>query len=130
MRNQMWAAILLLWCVVFRCPAFGESAAEMASACKGVADAKLADGVVTFENNSFETGVCWGAFAALHAITGWVTPEQRPMLPCGCVPNESTRTQIVMIFLNYLDKHPEERHEDFVIVAMKSLKIAFPCRRK
>jgi len=45
----------------------------------------------------------------------------------ACVPRDSTRTQLIAIFVRFAQKHPERYQEDFVFVTLSALKSAFPC---
>jgi len=81
---------------------------------------------VDFEPN-FETGQCWGAFATLQRVSRYADRNNKILLPIGCSPPKSTRTQLIAIFVEYAKKHPEEWHVDFVDIALKAFRTAFPC---
>jgi len=98
---------------------------EMASACRPVVSAKVANETVAMPL-TFEAGQCWGAFLSLQGV---LTADVRIDQFFGiCAPAQSTRTQFVAVFVRYADNHPEQLHTPFMETALASLKQAFPCR--
>lgn len=102
-----------------------ETTEEMLSACRPITVAKVSGGTIDFEE-TFETGICWGAFAAIQRLSATVDHNEKPLL-FSCPPEDSTQTQIITIFVRYAEKHPEKYHQDFVFSAIAALKEAFPC---
>jgi hypothetical protein len=115
--------LILLATVIGR----AESAEEMLSSCKPMMNAKVQGETVGFQHN-FETGLCWGAFGALQRLSRLADSNMKPLLPIGCAPENSTRTQLIAIFVDYVRKNPQRLNEDFPIVAMAAISTAFPCR--
>lgn len=109
--------------------AFAESAEELYSACKPIAEAKVAGEQIEFPI-TYETGECWGAFSALQRLSAYVNPSSGlPWLGKLCVPSESTRSELIAVFVDYVQHHPERRHDDSVDVIMDSWRAAF-CKSK
>jgi hypothetical protein len=112
------------------CPsvAQGQSAQEMRSACREIAAARVMDHAVTIPQ-SFDSGVCWGAFAVVQTAVGLIDAGDASKLPFFrvCAPKQSTRTQLIAIFVEYARVHPESLHEEFFFVAIAALRTAFPC---
>ena len=108
-------ALLLFWPAI----ASAESAEEMRSACRTTAEAKVSEDRVNL-SQTFSTGLCWGAFAALQKATRVVDTSRRPQVAFFgvCAPDESTRTQLISVFVEYVRVHPERLHEDFFFVAV------------
>ena len=106
-----------------------ETAEEMVSACNELADPHLdADGNVDLPRD-FETGECWGAFTVLQKMTAiTMLPSSTPLLKV-CAPKESTRTQYIAIFQEYVRKKPNRLSDDFTLVAWSALRVAFPCKK-
>jgi len=105
-----------------------QSAEEMASNCKGVAEARIVESGVVLPQN-FPSGVCWGSFGALQTATTVVPksfPKDPPVLGV-CGPEDTTRSQLVKIFMAYTARHPEELHKDYFFVALAALREVFPC---
>ena len=99
-----------------------ESALQMASLCRPVAKSEVtADGVVLMPS-TFAAGQCWGAFAAVQTAF-----HLRDRSVGVCLPKESTRLQLIRVFLQYVDQHPESSHEDFVWISILAFDEAFPC---
>jgi hypothetical protein len=107
-----------------------QSAEEMASDCKDIVEAKVADGDTgIYVSHTFETGVCWGAFGTLQTAITVVPrsfPKDPPLLEV-CASKGSTETQLVKIFMAYTGRHPEKLNQDFFFVAIAAFKEAFPC---
>ncbi len=77
--------------------------------------------------STYETGTCWGAFLTFQRLISKADANGRMLLGV-CAPSNSTRTQLVSIFVHYAENHPEQLHKPFVDVALTSLAQAFPCR--
>ena len=106
----------------------------MLSSCKEVANARIiADGKVDMVTD-FDTGLCWGAFASIQTIIKFGTPDPKTkivaMMHNVCAPKDSTRTQLVAIFVEYVKKHPEAYNSEYLPVALTALRAAFPCSSK
>ena len=117
-----------LYVFVFCLLCFGtcraESTEEMVSACHDISIAHISGDQAAFPSD-FDSGKCWGAFMVLQSTLRLVVKDT---LALGvCAPNDSTRTQLVVIFVDYAKRHPERYSDDFVRVAVDALKEAFPC---
>ncbi len=79
--------------------------------------------------NYFNRGYCGGY------VTGIVDTieslQLRGVLPADalCIPDESTKGQLVDVVLKYLEKHPERRHLEAGSLVPEALNRAFPCTR-
>ena len=106
-----------------------ESAEQMLSSCKAVTAATITESSVIFVE-TFESGVCWGAFGTLiRALQALDSENRRPLLGV-CLPAKATRTEIIAVFVEYSKRHPERYHEDFFLVALNAAHEAFPCAAK
>ena len=101
-----------------------ESAGDMLGFCRPIADASTRGDYVSLAP-TLDTQYCWGAFAALQRSTAVVSGAKRVLNVC--TPEESRRTQLVAVFVEYVGRHPERRHEDWFVVALDALSAAFPC---
>ena len=69
---------------------------------------------------------CWGAFAVIaKAVTYSWHGEQ---IWSACVPGEARRSQLIAVFVTYLDQNPDLGQAHFMDVVLESLQTAFPCR--
>jgi hypothetical protein len=107
-----------------RCHA--EPAEEMLSACRPITQAKVSEGGVAFKKTS-ETGMCWGAFASLESAINFSDWNDHPLLDV-CAPKDFTRTQLIAIFVTYIEKHPEQYNWEFFQVATNSLLDVWTCK--
>lgn len=77
-------------------------------------------------NNSFTSGQCWGAFAALQGMSRLDGKGQQRLFEI-CVPATVTRGSLIAAFVTFAENHPKRWHEDFVTVALDVLRETFPC---
>lgn len=101
-------------------PAHAESTGEMLSSCRELADAKVTGDKITMRRD-YSTGLCWGAFGSLRAAV-----RARSFFRI-CAPANSTRSQLIAVFVEYAKRSPQRLHEDFLDVALEALRGAFPC---
>jgi len=97
----------------------------MLSACRPISESKVTNDTIELKSD-YDTGLCWGAFAAIQRLSATEIGNSGPLLR-ACVPRDSTRTQLIAIFVRFAQKHPERYQEDFVFVTLSALKSAFPC---
>jgi hypothetical protein len=75
----------------------------------------------------FKYGFCWGAFSTVQRIIT-NSMDGKHMVYGVCAPANSSRTQLISIFVSYAEKNPGRLHEDFFFVALDSLRTSFPCK--
>lgn len=109
MRPHGFCSILVLLVIVPFCKA--DTTEEMLSACRPITESKVADGRVYLPQN-FETGVCWGAFAVIQDETKWADESGGRRLGI-CTPENSTRSQLITIFVEYAKRNPSKYSDDF-----------------
>lgn len=76
-------------------------------------------------------GFCRGIFQGLLAPSTVPTVLAKPLnlgKPLFCAPSGVMPDQARKIFLNWMDEHPENLHEDAMPQAVISLMKAFPCK--
>ena len=71
--------------------------------------------------------MCWGAFASIQEVLNWADTDTERQYLAVCLPPQSQRRQLVLIFVRYVDEHPAEGHRDFFFIAWTALREAFPC---
>jgi len=104
-----------------------ESVATLLSVCRPVAEAKVAsDGTVRLPQ-TFDAGVCWGAFATYQEAFSLIHPDGSPYLPKVCTPRGVKRSQEIAVFVEYATRHPERHHEPPIQAVIDALQAAFPC---
>ena len=100
-------------------------AQEVLSFCRPVAMASVENRTIELPD-TLRAGICWGAFGVLQEVIGWTEPDGTMVLR-ACVPLERTRSELVAVFVSYLDQHPTRRSDRFVEVALDALRAAYPC---
>lgn len=125
MKRILGPAVVILALVLVQ-EAHATSAQEMLSDCRSLAKAPVSDGKVQFAP-TFATGRCWGSFLSIQRFTGLRDTNGKLILPAICVPPEIMLTQLVSVFVVYAEKNPQLLHQDYFVVAMNSLRQAFPC---
>jgi Rap1a immunity proteins len=108
------------------CTCRAETTEEMVSACRAISTAKVVNGQVDLPQD-FDSGVCWGAFATIQTVITLVDPGTLKPVLHVCATTQSTRTQLIQIFLVYAQAHPERYQEDYFPVALTAISKAFPC---
>jgi hypothetical protein len=103
-----------------------QTAEEMASNCRKVADATVSNGEIDVPAD-FQSGICWGAFTSFQKATHIVGYDNKPILGI-CYTAHVTTSQDVKVFLAYVDRHPEKLNQDYFWVAMAAAREAFPCK--
>ena len=103
-----------------------ETAEEMVSACHFILDAKVSNNEVDVPNDS-ESGLCWGAFLVLQKVIVIAAHGEKIPFLRVCAPADSTRTQLIAVFVEYAKRHPERYNEDFFFVAIDAERASFPC---
>ena len=90
-------------------------AVSMLPACKAfIADDSPRDIYVLFE-----AGRCIGLIQGL---------AYAPQLVGVCPPAEVTYAQRARVAVTYIEARPERMHEDFRVLAVEAMKIAWPCK--
>jgi hypothetical protein len=108
------------------------STMQMMEWCKPVVDATpLPDGN-TRSVHTYESGLCWGAFIAMEALSGDYDVNTNASLIHVCHPMDGstaqTVVQMVRIFDSYARQHPETQHQKFELTALSALWSVFPCK--
>jgi hypothetical protein len=89
--------------------ASAESVLEVESKCRAIATVEIrANGVVHLPLDA-DTQFCWGAFASIQQVIS-ILDENGQWLFRVCAPQETTRVQLIKIFLKYSNQHPELGH--------------------
>jgi len=89
---------------------------------------------VLIKPNNFQSGFCWGSFAVIQKLIKAVYYDRKKPVYEGkipfygvCAPTDSTRSQLIHIFVAYAKNKPKIYHQDFLSTAFKSLRDSFPC---
>ncbi|MDJ0709491.1 MAG: Rap1a/Tai family immunity protein [Woeseiaceae bacterium] len=75
-----------------------------------------------------DSGLCGGFVLGV----GRVYQDLKPHLPelAICIPREVIPFQFLKVFVGYLESHPEELHEDELILATRAFRDAWPCEEQ
>lgn len=109
----------------------GENAGEMADNCRPILSATSTEpgNLFVLDKNM----KCWGAFSYVQWIYAVVVDKKAPALTPAigaCLPQESSRKQLIAIFVSYVDKHPELMHRHYAEMTTRAFQEVFPCRNK
>jgi Rap1a immunity proteins len=58
-------------------------------------------------------------------IGGVATPKNVP-----CMPDNVSREQLVRVVIRFMETQPKYLNEDFRVVAIAALNVAWPCKRE
>jgi Rap1a immunity proteins len=103
-----------------------ETAEEMLSACRPVANASVSNSNVNLPQ-TFEGGLCWGSFSIIQNLTTLLDIKTGNREFSVCTPENSTRTQLIAAFVEYIKQKPQRYSEEFLVVVLDSLRESFPC---
>jgi hypothetical protein len=53
----------------------------------------------------------------------------KPLLK-ACLPEQSTRTQLIQVFIKFAEANPARLHEEGAPMAFESIQLAFPCTKR
>jgi hypothetical protein len=127
MRTIIWLSFVVLLLIIPQVAFPGDnSALNLLSACRAIAKGDVKGDYIGF-HETYESGLCWGTFATIQKMTRYCDSSRKPFFRI-CAPSESKRSQLVAVFVNYAEKNPQRLHEDFFVVALDSLRQAFPCK--
>jgi hypothetical protein len=122
MRYRTAALLFLLTAPV---AALGQTALDVESRCREFTTVDvLPNGKINIPRNG---DFCWGAFTATQQLIVLGHSGGTPMLRV-CPPSTTTRVQLIKVFLNYSQRHPELAHLSFGQVVWGALDEAFPCK--
>jgi hypothetical protein len=107
------------------------TASEMRAYCRPVLARVGPDGQLSTAPNTFEVGLCLGAFQTLSkAISLDALDARERRLFRVCPPTDLSIIQYIQIFARFVDKlldAPKEVRDEWFIVALLALQNAFPC---
>lgn len=108
-------------------PSHAETAEEMLSACRPITMSKVSDGKIDLPM-TYDSGLCWGAFAVLNQAMMLLNSDGSPSLHV-CLPESATRTELIAIFVKYVENHPEVYSQNFALTALNAEHKSFPCSK-
>lgn len=115
----------LLIIIMLSIPAKAETALQVRSWCHEVADARFTHDGKLYMPQTFDSGFCWGAFAALQNLGDAIVADEKKLLGF-CAPSD--RVQLIKVFMRYVDQHPEIGNRTFAEIAARAFIEAFPCQ--
>jgi hypothetical protein len=118
--------LVIIASALYSCGAFAESAEEILSACRPMAEAEIQGKSVKFPPG-FPPGMCWGAFSILQSVIMHDDDNGKPTYRV-CAPANHSRTQLINVFVDYGRRNPKRFHEEFFSVVIDALSEAFPCK--
>jgi hypothetical protein len=96
------------------------SAKEVAASCRELFKPNA--------SKSFDAGLCIGSFTTIHALSAVVDQNRAPLLGF-CRPPGADFTELVRVFMRYVDSHPQSAQAYYAIEAINALVEAYPCKK-
>ena len=59
----------------------------------------------------------------------YVSPGTSDPIFEACASGKATRSELVAVFVAYVEQHPQRRHDEFIKVALDAFKEAYPCKK-
>jgi hypothetical protein len=106
-----------------------DTAQEMAGYCEAYRTTVTVSPQVFKLTATPESRVCWGAFSVIQGLGAVWDPGAKHSQLGVCLPEGSTRTELVKVFLRYMDVHPQVGHLHFEQVVVTAIQEAWPCPR-
>lgn len=123
--GPVFVSLLLL--LKFLGGAEAETALEMQSWCGPIVNAQVPGPVMIHFVPTYQTGLCWGSFAAIQQMS--MIYNDNGMMIEICAPADFTRSQFIRVFYKYVSDHPKSANQPIAVIAQRALTQAFPCRR-
>jgi Rap1a immunity proteins len=121
MRTLLAATLLLIFCGTVHAQATtGETILKK---CKGIAS----------KPSAWDDGFCAGFIdATIDTLTMWEASDIFAKRTHDkdvkfCFPTNVDNGQIILVFVKYLEDHPEELHKPANLLFVESMRKAFPC---
>ena len=121
--------VAALFCFVLQGAAIAQNANELLSSCELVVRTLSVRGEQASMSSSPAAARCWGFIFALQDFAS-VTQDGKRTLWGQCqLPTESTTSQLIRVFVNYAQMHPEELNQRPSLLVLQAFTQAFPCER-
>jgi Rap1a immunity proteins len=65
---------------------------------------------------------CAGELRALAYVSHVLPPELR-----SCVPDKLSNTQLAAVAIQYIQQHPSQMNDDFMLLALQAYRQTWPC---
>jgi hypothetical protein len=97
-------------------------------ACQELVGTMQAAGPDAVRLHGDQAHICWGFIGAMQSVSTLTATasSSRPMLG-ACLPPDGTTAQLVRVFVNFANSHPELLHEKPGLVALWAFRASFPC---
>lgn len=121
MRTLLAATLLLILCGTAHAQTTGEGILQK---CKGISSKPTA----------FDDGFCAGYIeGVLATVYMWEANDEVAKRTHDsdvkfCIPDTVTNGQIILVFMKYLEDHPEELHRPANTLFVIAMRKAFPCK--
>ena len=125
MQCAIGAGILI---AVIYCPiASAQTAGEMLQACEMLQRGMHVEGDTVYIPPSAKLNQCWGFIEAVQQYAMLADQDGKTRLN-ACPSEDSTTVDVLHIFVDYLNKHPEKHDLRAAAAAYNAMADAFPCK--
>lgn len=107
--------------------ASAQTGAEMLRACQFLQRGMHVEGTRVFLPPSTDARVCWGFVEAVQQYSTLADQDGKTWLH-ACPPEHATTTQVLQVFVAYMQAHPEKLNLSAAAVAYNAMADAFPCK--
>jgi hypothetical protein len=99
--------------VLLSTSAHAETAAVMGNYCRAFVTIKVKTDESFMMPSDQDSGICWGAFAAIQSIVNANRDDTSV-----CAPANTSRLTIIQWFASYVSAHPEVYNQEFLSIAL------------
>lgn len=120
LRLAPWLLVLLAP------PAFAQSAGDMLRACEILQRGMHVEGATVYLPPGKEVHQCWGFMSAVLQYAALAGRDGKPLLG-ACAGPHTTTTEVIRLFVDYANGHPDKLGLSAAAVAYNAMADAFPC---
>jgi hypothetical protein len=121
-RHFLWAASLCL-AAIFTAPAIGAPEPNPHSGFAQLQDCRALVGTAQ-SSDPRKPLFCAGELRALAYVSHVLPPDLN-----SCVPDGIPNGQLALVVIHYIEARPAQMQEDFMKLAIKAYRDAWPCER-
>jgi hypothetical protein len=107
--------------------AHAQSAGEMLRACEILQRGMHIEGEMVYLPPGEDVHQCWGFMSAVQEYSTLADQDGKTLLD-ACPNPDTTTVQIIHVFINYANAHPEKLGLKAAAVAYNAMADAFPCK--
>jgi hypothetical protein len=107
--------------------AFALTASDLVESCQVLRKDSLSG--LDNQRSLWCVGYMQGALDGMLLYQDVLNNDKRPAVKSVCLPEEATNKEIGLVFLKFMDEHPEKLHESAGFTFWSAVSHAYPCHK-